>query len=89
MFDELELENLSKNSNNEDICDAVIKAIKKSETKYQQALRDNYVTMNDTTFKTLRRALPISKQKFNWENVAQFKIGKEIQGANKTSDKDN
>merc|ERR1712048_365732 len=89
MFDELELENLTKNSNNEDICDAVIKAIKKSETKYQQALRDNYVTMNDTTFKTLRRALPISKQKFNWENVAQFRIGKEIQGANKNSDKDN
>lgn len=89
MFDELELEGLSKNSTNEEICESVVKSIKKSETRYQQALRDNYVTMNDTTFKTLRRALPINKQKFNWEAIAQFKIGKEIQGNNFSPKQDN
>lgn len=34
--------------------------------------------MDDTIFKTLRRKLPVSKVKFNWENIDALKIGKEI-----------
>lgn len=79
MFDEVVLDDCNRNSSSEAIAEKVVSLIKKSESKYQQALRDNYVTMNDTTFKALRRALPINKQRFNWEQIAQFRIGKEIQ----------
>lgn len=77
MFDQVKLDDIGTKP--EAIAAGIVKHIHKSENKYQQALRDNYVTMNDTTFKALRRALPIHRAKFNWEQVSQFRVGKEIE----------
>jgi len=57
---------------------AAIKAIMKVEQTFQQALEANYNTMGDTTFKALRRALPINKQRIDWAKIQHFRLGAQI-----------
>jgi len=45
------------------VATAAIKAITKVEQTFQQSLEQSYGTMGDTTFKALRRALPITRQR--------------------------
>lgn len=47
----------------------VVEAIQKTESGYQAALNNAYSHLGDDTFKLLRRALPVTKQKVNWNNL--------------------
>jgi capping protein alpha len=54
----------------------VVKAIQKIETDYQAALEEMYVDMHDTTFKAMRRFLPLTKQPMTWNvNAHSVRIG--------------
>jgi len=53
----------------------IVSAISKAEASYQTALINNYKTMGDTSFKALRRALPITKVKIDWTKILYMKMG--------------
>jgi len=56
------------------------KAIAKTEQNYQGALEQSYNTMGETTFKALRRALPITRTKIDWSRIQNAKVIKEMKG---------
>lgn len=55
-----------------------MKAIIKAEQAFHSSLDTSYTTMGDTTFKALRRALPITRQRIDWNKIRSLKIGSEL-----------
>lgn len=55
-----------------------MKAIIKAEQSFHSALDTSYTTMGDTTFKALRRALPITRMKIDWNKIRTYKIASEL-----------
>merc|ERR1712000_182875 len=51
-----------------------IEAIKKAEQAFHQSLEVSYNTMGDTTFKALRRALPLTRTKIDWNKIRNYRI---------------
>jgi capping protein alpha len=52
------------------MAEAVAKMIKDSEQGYQSALNESYVQLSDNTFKGLRRALPVTRNKLDWNKAS-------------------
>ncbi|KAI0055312.1 F-actin capping protein, alpha subunit [Artomyces pyxidatus] len=48
------------------------------ERAYQESLSDTYHEMGEKTFKGLRRALPLTRQKLDWDRVLGYKLGAEL-----------
>ncbi|KAI0323426.1 F-actin capping protein alpha subunit [Cubamyces sp. BRFM 1775] len=56
----------------------VLALIDAEESKYQASLNETYAEMGEKTFKGLRRALPMTRSKLDWDRVLGYKLGAEL-----------
>lgn len=54
--------------------DAVVREIAKAENKYQEELNKAFFTLAEGSFKGLRRQLPITRQRVEWEKVGGYRV---------------
>ncbi|KAL1388678.1 F-actin capping protein alpha subunit-domain-containing protein [Phyllosticta capitalensis] len=58
----------------------IVKALANVERKYQEDLNRAFGSLSEGAFKSLRRQLPITRQKIEWEKISGYKLGQDIGG---------
>lgn len=58
----------------------VVKEISSTERKYQEELNKGFVSLSEGAFKGLRRQLPVTRQKIEWDRVTSYRLGQDIGG---------
>ncbi|KAI9900633.1 hypothetical protein N3K66_004895 [Trichothecium roseum] len=59
---------------------AIAKEISGAEKKYQEELNKGFVSLSEGAFKGLRRQLPVTRQKIEWDKVTGYRLGQDIGG---------
>ncbi|KAK3041948.1 hypothetical protein RJ639_002256 [Escallonia herrerae] len=62
----------------DDCAISLINIIRHHETEYLTSLQASYSNLPDTTFKDLRRKLPVTRTLFPWHNTMQFSLTRDI-----------
>ncbi|XP_050223664.1 F-actin-capping protein subunit alpha [Mercurialis annua] len=63
----------------DDCAFSIANIIRHHETEYLSSLEASYSNLPDTTFKDLRRKLPVTRTLFPWHNTLQFSLTRDIQ----------
>jgi capping protein alpha len=58
----------------------IIRKIGAEEKKYQEDLNKAFGSLSEGAFKALRRQLPITRQKIEWEKISGYRLGQDIGG---------
>lgn len=63
--------------------DAIAKKVAALEKQYQEEVNRGFVGMNEGMFKGLRRQLPVTRQRVEWEKVRGYGLGADLKGDGK------
>ena len=55
--------------------DAVVREIAKAENKFQEELNRAFTALAEGSFKGLRRQLPVTRQRVEWEKIGGYRVG--------------
>jgi capping protein (actin filament) muscle Z-line, alpha len=58
----------------------IVRKIAAAEKAYQVELNTAFGAMNEEGFKGLRRQLPVTRQKVEWEKVGGYRLGSDLKG---------
>ncbi|QDS71901.1 hypothetical protein FKW77_000274 [Venturia effusa] len=58
----------------------IVRTIAVAERKYQEELNRGFAGLSEGAFKGLRRQLPVTRQKVEWEKVGSYRVGQDIGG---------
>ena len=58
--------------------DSVVREIAKAENKYQEELNRAFTSLAEGSFKGLRRQLPVTRQRVEWEKIGGYRVSKRI-----------
>lgn len=61
-------------SSNVSGADAVVREIAKAENKFQEELNRAFVQLAEGSFKGLRRQLPVTRQRVEWEKIGGYRV---------------
>jgi capping protein alpha len=61
------------------VIDKLVKQIADADNEYQRSLNETYADLSETTFKGLRRALPVTKTKIDWDKILNYKLASALQ----------
>jgi len=59
---------------------SILREIANSEKKYQEEINKGFNSLSEGAFKGLRRQLPITRQKIEWDKIAGYRLGQDIGG---------
>jgi hypothetical protein len=59
---------------------AIVREIATAEKKYQEEVNKGFNNLSEGAFKGLRRQLPITRQKIEWDKIAGYRLGQDIGG---------
>ncbi|KAI4367845.1 hypothetical protein MLD38_016469 [Melastoma candidum] len=76
---EHECKDVTRIQSPEDSALSIAAIIRHHESKYLASLEASYSTLPDTTFKELRRKLPVTRTLFPWHNALQFNLTKDME----------
>jgi len=65
------------NGDPETLAANIVEAIRVVESAFHDALEHSYNTMGETTFKALRRVLPVTRSKLDWSKMHLMRLGRE------------
>ena len=58
----------------------IVRQMANIERKYQEDLNKAFGSLSEGAFKGLRRQLPITRQKIEWDRVTSYRLGQDIGG---------
>lgn len=59
---------------------SIVREIAITEKKVQEELNKGFTSLSEGAFKGLRRQLPITRQKIEWDKIAGYRLGQDIGG---------
>ena len=62
---------------------AIVKKVAAIEKQYQEEVNRAFVGMNEGSFKGLRRQLPVTRQRVEWEKIRGYGLGGDLRGEGK------
>ena len=58
----------------------IVREINLAEKRYQEEVNKGFNNLSEGAFKGLRRQLPITRQKIEWDKIAGYRLGQDIGG---------